>query len=512
MLRQYQLDASAAVAHAWVERRSALLALPCGTGKTITFCHIGQQREGRILVLAHRGELLDQCADTLRHQFGENAQYEMAGRRADKGWERPKWTLATIQSLYRRKEQWQPDTFSTVIFDEVHHATAKTWHALYSYFSAAKVLGVSATPERDGLEMLFPVCDYRMSLFDAICAGWLTDIQAIQIDAKLDLSSVKTTAGDFNKGELAGVMERNEAVYIVAGETLKHAGWRQTIVYAVSVAQSKQICDQINYLRPNSALFLSGETPSYERRSGIADFRRGAYQFLVNCELATEGNDFPNVSCIAIARPTKSRILHTQMIGRGLRPIVPVQDGIDRCAAIAASDKPFCSVLDFVGNCGRHRLVTVMSHFQQKERHKGIVADWLRTGKQFLVTRVEDEAEKVIDTLPAVNVKIISRSKIIDPLGILTSALANSTNKKAHPAALGLIRKHYWFKNAEIESLNTHEASALRAELLRRWKNGLCSVKQARVLVRYGYDPDLNRAQASEIITKLSLNGWKALT
>lgn len=860
MLRSYQLAASAAVQSAWAERRSALLSLPCGTGKTITFCHVGQQREGRILVLAHRAELLDQCYDTLRQHYGERAQYEMAGRRADRGWERPKWTLATIQSLYRRKEQWQPDTFSTVIFDEVHHATAKTWHALYSYFSGAKVLGVSATPERDGLEMLFPICDYKMNLYDAIVQGWLTDIQAVEINAKIDLASVKTLAGDFNQGQLAAVMERNQAVYTVAAETVRLAGHRQTIVYGVSVAQSRQICDQINFLRPNSALFLSGQTPAYERRAGIADFRREAYQFLVNCELAcldsqteiltrrgwvgydeinasdlianwhyggcvtfseplgievrkrrpgegmavvntrrmsmrvtfdhrvpfklpdqihyrefrasgllgrkgcipicgwaepepllapqeqrkdgqrridphglslaacqligfwlgdgsacylqsggveytlhnecslqklnhwvesllrevgvdfrkkrkgntfqwsigrgtgsgsqkrrglyslepyldkngsdllwglnreqfwhlmygfhmadgnhrdceeqrsgtilihnanqplldtlqaiascrgfgtslrwkpnsgaypgagligtlivtprskfflsdgfraeesghfnetvwcvkvqsswiiarrngkvfvtgnTEGNDFPAVSCIAVARPTKSKTLHTQMIGRGLRPIVPVTDDTDRRAAIAASGKPFCTVLDFVGNCGRHRLVTVMSHFQTKERHKGIVADWLRTGKQFLVTRVEDEAEKVIDTLPAVNVKIISRSKSIDPLGILTSALAQSTNKKAHPAALGLIRKHYWFKNAEIESLNVNEASALRAELVRRWKNGLCSVKQARVLVRYGYDPDLNRAQAGEIITKLSRNGWKALT
>lgn len=346
ILRPYQVDALAAVGEAFASGlRSVLVVVATGLGKTVTFAALAREEAragGRVLILAHRTELLAQAQDKL-HRAGVASQLEQGGARAG---DAPIVT-ASVQTLHgRRLLRWPAEHFTLVIIDEAHRATAASYRAIIDHFANARVLGVTATPDRGDGEALIGVfqrCVYRYDLRDAIRDKWLAPIRAKRITVdSVDIANVKTLGGDLEPAALALVMSNEAALHGVAKPLIAEAGDRQTIVFSASVDHAHRLAEVANHYRPGWARAIDGTTSPAVRKQLLDDFAGARFGALINCGLFTEGFDEPSVSCIAVARPTKSRALYTQMIGRGTR---------------LADGKQDCLVLDFVGNSGRHRLI-----------------------------------------------------------------------------------------------------------------------------------------------------------
>lgn len=288
--------------------------MPTGTGKTVVFAELVRRQQtnggGRALIVAHRTELLEQARNKLR-DVGVWAALEKAEHRS----RTERVVVASVQTLKgKRLRRFRPDEFDTIIVDEAHHATAASYRGILEYFKTALVLGVTATPDRaDGTALgeIFASVAYRYELRDAIRDQWLVPIVARRIFLeKVDLSAIKSRAGDLAQDELAEVMATDEAVVGVVVPLLEQAGDRRTIVFGVDVAHSTAIAHALCERRPGSARVAHGEMDAGTRAELLADFRAGRFQFLVNCALFTEGFDEPCVACVACARPTKSRALY----------------------------------------------------------------------------------------------------------------------------------------------------------------------------------------------------------
>ena len=343
-LRPYQRRAFDAVMGELARVRSTLLVLPTGGGKTHTFAAVAGHWPGRVLVLAHRSELLDQARRKVAAMTGCSVDLEQGDAKAGTS----RIVVASVQTLSRlsRLQRWEPSTFGLVIVDEAHHATAPSYTRILNYFASAKVLGVTATADRcDGLALgkVFESVAFTMGPAAGIAGGWLCRAQSksVFVDS-IDLSHVHTVAGDLNERELDDVLSREPALHGVAKPLLALAGDRKTIVFSGPTrATAKLLADILNRYRPGCAKSVDGTTEAGERAAILGDHDRGEFQFLVNVGIATEGYDSPSVSCIALARPTKSRCLYAQMVGRGLR---------------TSPGKADCLVLGFAGASGHHEL------------------------------------------------------------------------------------------------------------------------------------------------------------
>lgn len=354
-LRPYQVAAIAAIEAQWAAGiLCTLLVLATGGGKTVIFAeaarsvvHAGR----RALVLAHREELLEQAQSKLA-DVGVLAGIEKADRRAG----RAPTVVASVQSLQgKRLAALDPREFGLVVVDEGHHVMAPSYRKILAHFAGVPILVVTATPDRGdgkGLREVVQTVAYRYELRDAIRDQWLVPIVARRIFVdSIDLSGIKSRAGDLAQDELAEVMAADGAVIGVVVPLLEQAGDRRTIVFAVSVAHAMALAQAICERKPGAARFAHGEMDRAARAELLADYRAGRFQFLVNCALYTEGFDEPSVACVACVRPTKSRALYTQMVGRATRLLgISLEESI-------ANGKRDCLVLDMVGNAGRHKLV-----------------------------------------------------------------------------------------------------------------------------------------------------------
>lgn len=326
-LRPYQTEAVRAILSEWEDgRRRTLLVLPTGTGKTIVFSAViaGCVRRGqRVLVLAHRGELLDQAADKLRKSTGLMCALEKADDTALGSWYRV--VVGSVQTLMRpqRLGQFPPDYFGAIVIDEAHHCLADSYQRVLKHFEGANVLGVTATPDRTDMRNLgqyFDSLAYEYTLPRAIREGWLCPIRALTIPLRLDISKVGVAAGDYKPGELGTALD--PYLEQIADEMLTACAGRRTVVFLPLVATSQKFRD-ILASRGIRAAEVNGN--SADRAEVIRDFAAGKYDVLCNSMLLTEGWDCPSVDCIVVLRPTKSRSLYCQMVGRGTR-IAPGKD------------------------------------------------------------------------------------------------------------------------------------------------------------------------------------------
>jgi superfamily II DNA or RNA helicase len=400
--RDYQTKAHSAVLDEWKKVQSTLLVLPTGCGKTISFANIiKDQQPKRALVLAHRTELISQAKDKIERCTGLSVEIEKADLYASTNFiHRSPVVVSSIQTQTsgpknnRRYKRFNPDDFGVLVCDEAHHSTADTWKEAIDYYRQnpnLKVLGVTATPDRSdqqALGQIFQSVAFNYEMQDAIDDGWLVHItqQYAQIKS-LDFSHIRTTAGDLNSGDLAKVMEMEENVQGICQPTIEvmHGlepktlsqypveNWkeeltklnrvpRRTIVFVVTVAQAEMCCNVL--LRSMSGVeWVCGKTADKDRVDILKRFATGQTHCVVNAMVLTEGYDNPLVELVAIARPTKSRSLYQQMIGRSTRTLPGIVDNLPtseaRREAIKSSAKPFCRVMDFVGNSGRHKLISV---------------------------------------------------------------------------------------------------------------------------------------------------------
>lgn len=405
ILRNYQNEAVAQIFEKWQSHRSTLLVLYTGGGKTIIFADVIRKiQPKRALVLAHREELIFQARDKIERTTGLQCEIEMADIFArDNLFHRTPVVISTVQTQVsgngrKRMHRFDPMDFGLLIIDEAHHATAGTYRQVIDHYKQnpdLKVLGVTATPDRSdqqALGQIFESVAGRYEILDGIEDGWLCDITQMFIPvAGLDYSHVRTTAGDLNGADLKAVMEREsnimgicqpslEVLFGLEPHTLddvKVPEWgqflgnlgkqaRRAIVFTASVAQAEACCNIFNRVHDKLAHWVCGATPKDDRREILKSFASGVTRVVVNCGVLTEGFDDPGVEVIIMARPTKSRSLYAQMVGRATRTVPGLVDNPEldtpekRRAAIAASEKQYCRIIDFVGNSGKHSLVTCM--------------------------------------------------------------------------------------------------------------------------------------------------------
>jgi superfamily II DNA or RNA helicase len=469
-LRPYQLEAVTKGKAELLQNRSTLIVMPTGTGKTRVFTEfvtawpfVENPVSRRCLIIAHRDELLQQARKRMENETGEVVGLEQASYYA--GNERI--VVASIQTISKRKrlERWKPEDFGLVVFDEAHHACSPTWRRVQNYFAGAKVLGVTATPDRadeKAMGMCFESVAYVYEIEDAIRDSWLVPIRVRQIFVdSVDLSKCNTVAGDFNQGELDAAMAVEEALHGVVDATIREAGDRRTLVYTTSVNNVNRIAEIFCRYRPGSARAVHGGTPIDTRRSILGDFGRGGFQYLVNCGIATEGYDNPPVSCIAQARPTKSRSLHAQIVGRGLRPFAGKED---------------CLVLEFTGNSGKHRLACC--------------CDIL--GGRYDEAEV-DEATEIVKKKPGMRAD-----------EALAEARENAERRKAEEAAKRLkLKAQVQYKTRDFDPFSVFHMERRADEQGQRF-GSIPSDAQIALLSKFGIDTpkDCTRKQASDLIGK----------
>jgi len=517
-LRPYQQRAVDGVLAAHSEgKRSTLIVMPTGTGKTVTFAHVVAHFTAngkRAIVIAHRSELIHQAAEKILAVTGHTCDIEMADQLADSNrfWQSP-CIVATVQTLNAagRLGRFNPADFGLVITDEAHHATSKSYRTVIAHFSNAFHLGVTATPDRSDEEALGKVFEsvaYSYEIEEAIADGYLVPIytKAIEVQS-LDFTNVRTTAGDLNGADLAAVMESEKNLHAVAGPLVREAEYRRTLVFASSVAHAERLAEIINRIAPQSARWICGATPKDERAALLAGFTAGEFQFLVNVGVFTEGFDEPTLEMVAIARPTKSRSLYAQMVGRGTRTLPGVSDGAgegaERLDRIRASNKPSLLVLDFVGASGRHKLVSAADilggNYTDDEVHEAesIARERTKAGSSSDVTenlkeaRARVEARKVAEAAKRrsvlAQVTYSTREvKAFDTFSVEPyRERAYEAGKLPSEPMIALLAK---FGVPDANKMTFAQAKGMIGTLLSRKQAGLATYKQCKILKARGID------------------------
>jgi superfamily II DNA or RNA helicase len=523
-LRPYQLEAVDAIRSALTVHRSTLLVLATGLGKTVTFGEVAKRvaaRGKRSLVLAHRGELLEQAAVTLR-RFGLSVGVEQAERRVDVA-ALPDVVVASVQTLQpKRLARFAPDTFRLVIVDEAHHATATSYRAVLDHFGDAKVLGVTATPDRGdgvGLKAVFESVAFTMDIREGIAGGWLAplELRSVVVD-ELDLTAVIQRAGDFAVGDLERELTRDVVLHGIAAPLAELRAGRQTLVFTAGVAQAHALADLLGHYGVRAAA-VDGAMTAGDRAALLARYRTGELEVVCNCALWTEGFDAPETSCIALARPTRSRALLTQMIGRGTR-LYP--------------EKAACLVLDFEPQrAGSIRLASPAEVLAGKELPDPLLARLLarsRVGTGELSALIEgariELQQEALEQLAVQRRAREEQARQIREQGVAYAAprldlrtLLDATadndvgcwrpdtkSRPATPAQLNTLRASGI--NAP-DSITSAEATRLIGVLNERRARGLCTLKQARKLAALGLRDDVTFEDARVAFDAIANNRWK---
>ena len=539
ILRPYQSAAAEAIFKEWQDNDSTLVVMPTGGGKTILFADVIRRVfPRRALVIAHREELIFQARDKIQRVTGLHADVEMGEYRADGGlFESARVVVSTIQTQCSggdgggRMAKFDPQRFGVLIIDEAHHATSSSYRRVIDYYRtnpALKVLGVTATPDRadeEALGQVFQSVAFDYEVQDAIHDGWLVPIQQQMVHVEgLDYSSIRTTAGDLNGGDLAAVMEAEKNLQQMAAASLEIIGQRRALVFTASVKAAEMTAEIFNRHRFGMASWVCGKTDKEQRRTALSDFAAGKIQVMCNCGVLTEGFDDPGVEVIIMGRPTKSRSLYSQMVGRSTRPLPGVVDGPEtaeaRKAAIAASAKPSCLVVDFVGNAGRHKLVTsadiLGGKFSEEAIEKAMVKA-REAGGPVNMTEALDQAEEELHEQRrlaevARRAKLVATARFtmqsVDPFDVLhlepTKARGWDNVKLLTEKQRSLLAK----QGINPDNLTFSQGKQLISEIFRRWDGKLCSFKQAKTLKKYGYPTEVGFTEASRIIDALARNGW----
>lgn len=511
-LRPYQLAAKAAVFEQWESVDKTLLVLPTGTGKTIVFSAVTEEcvRQGkRVLILAHRGELLAQAADKLYKTTGLKSAVEKAEQSCLGSFYRV--TVGSVQTLMREKrlKGFSANYFDTIIIDEAHHAISESYQNVLRHFPAAKVLGVTATPDRGDMKDLGSVFEslaYEYTLPQAIKEGYLSPIKAVTIPLTLDISGVATQAGDFKASDIDTALD--PYLYQIADEMLKYCAERKTVVFLPLVKTSQKFRDILNE-RGFRAAEVNGE--SEERAEILEAFDKGEYNVLCNSMLLTEGWDCPSVDCVVVLRPTKVRGLYCQMVGRGTR---------------LCEGKTELLLLDFLWHTERHELCRPAHLICQNEEvaqkmtanladEAGCAVDIEEAEKQASEDVVAQREEALAKQLKAMKTR---KRKLVDPLQYEMSIQAEDLS--SYVPAFGWECAPATDKQRErLEKLgilpdaieNAGKASLILDRLEKRRAAGLTTPKQIRLLENYGFQHvgKWSFEQASGMIARISANGWR---
>lgn len=511
-LRPYQQEAREAVEHQWREVDRTLLVLPTGCGKTIVFASVTADRVSagdRVLILAHRGELLEQAADKLRQAVGLGCAVEKAGESCLGSWYRV--VVGSVQTLMREKrlEQFPPDYFGTIVIDEAHHAVSDSYRRILDHFSDAKVLGVTATPDRGDMRdlgVVFESLAYEYTLPRAIREGYLTPIQALTVPLTLDISGVSMQSGDFKASEIDTALD--PYLEQIAGEMAQLCADRKTVVFLPLVKTSQKFRDILNG-HGFRAAEVNGE--STDRAEVLADFDAGKYNVLCNSMLLTEGWDCPSVDCVVVLRPTKVRGLYCQMVGRGTR-LSPGKENL--------------LLLDFLWMTERHELCHPASLICETEEVARRMTENLaeETGCPVdLEEAVQQAREDVIAQREEALAKQLEemrkrKRRLVDPLqyemSIQAEDLADYVPAFGWEVLPPTAEQQEALSRAGILPDGVESAGKARLlldRLAKRREEGLTTPKQIRFLEQRGFRSvgTWSFASAKHMIDRIAGNGWK---
>ena len=514
-LRPYQQQARESILQEWDKGiLKTLLVLPTGCGKTIVFAKVSEdcvRRGDRVLILAHRGELLEQAADKIATATGLKCATEKAEETCRGSWYRI--VVGSVQTLMREKRlgQFPADYFQTIIIDEAHHCISESYQRVLKHFPDAKVLGVTATPDRGDMRNLGEVFEslaYEYTLPKAIRSGYLCPIKALTIPLKMDLTGVGIQAGDFKSGDLATALD--PYLYQIADEMAKYCMDRKTVVFLPLVKTSQKF-KHILAEKGFRAAEVNGE--SEDRAEILADFDAGKYDVLCNSMLLTEGWDCPSVDCIVVLRPTKVRSLYSQMVGRGTR-LSPGKDHL--------------LLLDFLWHTQRHELCHPADLVCTEEEVSRQMTKNLEEAAGCPMDLEEAEkaaSEDVVSQREEALAKKLAEMKhrkgvLVDPLQYEMSIQAEdlsgyiptfgwemgppSDKQKAALEKFGIMPD-------EIE--NAGKAAKLLDRLNKRQQEGLARPRQIKQLEKRGFVHVGNWTfeQADNMIARIAAQGWKGV-
>lgn len=528
-LRPYQAEAVEASYGQWdlPNVRSTLVVLPTGTGKSVVFADVMRRWDvatrGKILLIAHRTELIFQAVGHAK-RAGLTSGIEMASRYAN-GTEDV--IIASVQSLnastkcmacfgegcdecndgkVKRFTRFNPRDFGLVTVDESHHAISKSYRNVLTWFgqnSNQKTLLVTATPKRADKIGMHNVTDsvaYEMGLQTAIADGWLVPIRQKFVTVNgLDISAVKISKGDLQQGQVEQAFlgedeETEKLLHAIVKPTLLEAAGRKTLIFAAGKKHATRLAAACNANGVDAGI-VTDDTDPVERANLVEEYCDGDLQVLVNCMCFTEGFDAPKTVIVANCRPTKSESLYLQIIGRGTRPLAGVVDGPEtaelRKAAIAASDKPCCIVLDFVGNSGEHKLISVADVLAGKRVDPIDLAEALRIAK---ASGESVDTEELIEKVKQSRIEAAQRKEADRLHRLMTRTKADHADYTAVDVNL--------FAGEQFESHDKEKEMA--------------SIGQQRFLRHLGIDKkaakNITKRQASGIIAKAYRNvqnDWK---
>lgn len=512
-LRPYQEEARAKVQQEWKEgRKRTLLVLPTGCGKTIVFSKIIEDRVKmgeRVLVLAHRSELLEQASDKLMTATGLGTALEKAENTSIGSWFRV--VVGSVQTMQREKRlsQFPPNHFDAIVIDEAHHAISDGYQRVLEHFGEANVLGVTATPDRGDMRNLgsyFDSLAYEYPLVDAIKSGYLSKITAITIPLELDLSTVSQQGGDFKASEIGTALD--PYLEQIADEMVKQCKDRKTVVFLPLVKTSQKFRDILN-TKGFKAAEVNGE--SKDRAEILEDFDKDKYNVLCNSMLLTEGWDCPTVDCVVVLRPTKVRALYSQMVGRGTR---------------LAPGKENLLLLDFLWHTERHELcrpahLIASSPEVAKKMTENMAED---TEVEFSLLEAEEQASKdvVAEREEALAKQLAEqrrkKRKLVDPLQFEMSIQAEdladyvpSFGWEMAPPSEKQLKALEKFGIYTEEIGNAGKAGKLLDRLNKRKDSGLTTPKQIRLLEGRGFrNVGMWKFEdASNLINRIAASGWR---
>lgn len=485
-------------------------------GKTVVFSMVAKDEVdngGRVLILAHRGELLQQAADKLKSATGLGSSVEKAEQTSLNDWYRV--TVGSVQTLMRPKRlaQFDNEYFDTIIVDEAHHALSDSYQQVLAHFPAAQILGVTATADRGdkrNLGEFFNSVAYEYTLPRAIREGYLSPIKAQTVPLQLDLTSVKVSNGDFAVNEIGTALD--PYLEQIADEMLA-AGCmeRKTVVFLPLVATSKKF-RHILAERGFMAMEVNGE--SKDREEVLTTFdSAGKGAVLCNSMLLTEGWDCPSVDCVVVLRPTKVRSLYCQMVGRGTR-LSP------------ETGKEDLLVLDFLWMTERHDLCHPAHLIAQNDDVANAMTKQLEdaSGTPLDLEEIEHKAkedvvaqreEALAEQLKEMRTR---KRKLVDPLQFEMSIQAEDLVSWAPtfdwemaPASdkqLAALEKFGIYPD-EVECAG--KASLLLDKLNKRRNEGYTTPKQIRLLENKGFCHvgSWSFDAAHKMINRIAANRWR---
>lgn len=547
--RPYQSAAIAGARQAFRDgARSCVISMPTGTGKSLVFRSMADsaaRKGGRSLMVVHGRELVEQGARHMQAS-GHSVSIEMDGHRPTKD---AAITVASIDTISRRLPRFGPDDFDLVITDESHHAMAESYLKVYRHFNLptpddrtrrgkARHVGLTATPDRgdrQDIMQVFETVAYEYTIQQAIEDGWLVPIhQEMCVLDGLDLSKVRTTAGDLNAADLEELLM--PLIEPMARAISEVAGPRRTLIYSPLCTLAELMAEALSRLDPQIA--TATITAATKNRADLfGAFIASSIPRLSSVGTLTEGVDLPAAEIIAVARPTKVRALYTQIVGRGLRPLPGLVDQYDRAdqrrAAIAASSKPRCIVLDFAGNAGRHKLVRCIDLFTDD------LDEDTRARAEELAAKGGDPMESLETAIAEAKAMAEAiRSKemlrvLVDPFLLLdiSSAERDPWGRRVTDAQIaamincGVIEVDKKLPEADRLSKAREEvkrrfdfrsASAVMSKLGGRIEAGRATLAQVRLLARKGVPLDramsMSIGDASTALTSLRATAWKPTT